>query len=275
MPELPEVEVVRRHLDRELSGRTIRRARFRRLDIVLGLSSGRALARKLEGRRILAVGRRGKNLLFRIDPDAVLQAQLRMTGRFTLGERRPDPKRYRHIVAELELDDGRTLFYDDMRRLGGFRWLEAEAWRALDRALGPEPLSRGFTARKLGEILRTSRAPIKNALLDQKRVAGLGNIYTSESLFRARIHPARPADSLEPAEVAALHRAVRKVLREAVEAAGTTFRDFRAVNGRPGSFQRRLAVYAREGEPCRRCERPVQRIVQAGRSTFFCAACQT
>jgi formamidopyrimidine-DNA glycosylase len=140
--------------------------------------------------------------------------------------------------------------------------------------LGPEPLARGFTARKLGEILKTSRAPIKNALLDQKRVAGLGNIYTSESLFRAHIHPARSADSLERAEVAALHRAVRKVLREAVEAAGTTFRDFRAVNGRPGRFQRSLAVYAREGEPCRRCERPVQRIVQAGRSTFFCAACQ-
>lgn len=274
MPELPEVEIIRRHLDAELRALTIRRARFRRRDIVFDLPSARALARRLEGREICRVERRGKNLLFRLDGGAVLQSQLRMTGRFALGRQRPDPTRFRHVVAEFDLDDGRTLYYDDMRRLGGFRWLERAAWQALDRSLGPEPLEPGFTGRRLGTALAGSRAPIKNALLDQRRIAGVGNIYASETLYRARIHPARPAGSLTEAEIAALHRSLRRVLRNAIEAAGTTFRDFRALNGRSGRFQDSLAVYGRQGDPCLRCARPIERIVQAGRSTFLCAACQ-
>ncbi|UCG74896.1 MAG: bifunctional DNA-formamidopyrimidine glycosylase/DNA-(apurinic or apyrimidinic site) lyase [Gemmatimonadota bacterium] len=274
MPELPEVEVVRETLDRELRQRTIRRARIRRRDIVLNLSSARDLARRLEGQRIHAVERRGKNLAFRFEGGRVLQSQLRMTGRFALGRERPDRVRYRHIVAEFDLDDGRTLYYDDMRRLGGFRWLEKEEWEAVAGALGPEPLDRRFTARDLASTLAGSRAPVKNALLDQRRIAGIGNIYASEALFRARIHPARSAASLTGTEVAALHRSVRRVLREALRSAGTTLRDFRAVNGRSGRFQQRLAVYGRQGAPCRRCGGAIERIVQAGRSTFFCPTCQ-
>jgi formamidopyrimidine-DNA glycosylase len=274
MPELPEVEIIRRHLDAELRERTIRIARIRRRDLVLNLSTAKALASKLEGRRICRVDRRGKNLLFRLDNEAVLQTQIRMTGRFVLGRRRPDTSRYRHIVAVFELDDGRSLYYDDVRRLGGFRWLEPQEWAAVDRSLGPEPLAPSFTARRLGTALEGTRAPVKNALLDQKRIAGIGNIYASEALFRAGVHPMRAGGSLETREIAALHRSIRAVLREALQDAGTTLKDFRAVNGRSGSYQHSLSVYGREGEPCRRCGRPVERTVQAGRSTFFCAACQ-
>ena len=274
MPELPEVEIIRRHLDAELRERTIRKARIRRRDLVLNLPTARALASKLEGRRICRVDRRGKNLLFRLDGEAVLQTQLRMTGRFALGHRRPDSSRYRHIVAVFELDDGRNLYYDDVRRLGGFRWLGPREWAALDRSLGPEPLAPSFTARRLEAVLEGTRAPIKNALLDQKRIAGIGNIYASEALFRAHIHPERAGGSLETREIAALHRSIRSVLRDALQAAGTTLRDFRAVNGSSGSYQHKLSVYGREGEPCRSCRRPVERSVQAGRSTFLCASCQ-
>ena len=274
MPELPEVETIRRDLDCELRGLTIRDARLRRRDIVLNLPTAKALARKLRGRRIHSVDRRGKNLLFRLDGDVALQAQIRMTGRFALGYQRPDASRYRHIVAEFDLDDGRTLYYDDMRRLGGFGWLEREDWAALDRRLGPEPLARSFTARRLAGILEGSRAPIKNVLLDQGRLAGVGNIYASETLFRAGILPTRPASSLDASEVATLHRSLRAVLRAALSAAGTTFRDYQAVNGRSGRFQQHLAVYGREGEPCRRCRGMIERLVQAGRSTFFCPDCQ-
>jgi formamidopyrimidine-DNA glycosylase len=274
MPELPEVEIIRRYLDAELRERTIRKARIRRRDLVLNLPTARALARKLEGRRIRRVDRRGKNLLFRLDGEAVLQIQLRMTGRFALGHRRPDSSLYRHIVAVFELDDDRNLYYDDVRRLGGFRWLEPREWAALDRSLGPEPLAPGFTARRLETVLEGTRAPIKNALLDQKRIAGIGNIYASEALFRAHIHPQRAGGSLEAGEIAALHRSIRAVLRDALQAAGTTFRDFRAVNGSSGSYQHKLSVYGREGEPCRSCSRPIERSVQAGRSTFLCASCQ-
>jgi formamidopyrimidine-DNA glycosylase len=275
MPELPEVEIIRRQLDAELRERTIAKARIRRRDIVLNLPTAQALATKLEGRKIRRVDRRGKNLLFRLDVGAVLQTQLRMTGRFALGRRRSEVAGYRHIVALFELDDGRILFYDDVRRLGGFRWLEPEEWAVLDRSLGPEPLARSFTARRLETILKDVRAPIKNALLDQRRIAGIGNIYASEVLFRARVHPARPGGSLGGAEIAVLHRSIRSVLRDALGASGTTLNDFRAVNGRSGRFQNRLSVYGREAEPCRSCGLPIRRSVQAGRSTFFCATCQT
>ena len=274
MPELPEVETIRRDLDPELRGRTILRARIRRRDLVLNLPTAKALVHRLEGRKIRSVGRRGKNLLFHLDGGDILLTQVRMTGRFALGTARPDPARYRHIVAAFVLDDGRTLFYDDMRRLGGFRWLTGDEWTSLDRSLGPEPLDGAFTARRLGAITAASRAPIKNLLLNQRRLAGIGNIYASEALFRAGVHPARPAMTLSTGENRALHRSIRTVLREALEAAGTTFRDYRAVNGRSGRFQGSLAVYGREGAACRRCNGTVERLVQAGRSSFFCPGCQ-
>lgn len=274
MPELPEVETIRRDLAPELEGRRIERVTIRKADLLLGPRTRPEFRRRVEGRRIRGVERRAKYLLFRFEPD-VLQIQLRMSGRFALGARPPDPGDFTHVVAEFALDDGRTLFYDDVRRLGGFRLFGAREWAAADAALGPEPLARGFTTERLAAALAGSRAPVKNALMDQRRLAGLGNIYASESLHAARIDPRRAAHDPGRDELRRLHRAIRSVLRRALERAGTTFRNYRAVNGRSGEFQGELAVYGRGGEPCRRCGGEIRRIVQAGRSTFFCPDCQT
>lgn len=274
MPELPEVETIRRELARELPGRRITEVRVAQGDIVMTPSSVRAFREGLRGHRITAVGRRAKYLLFDLSGPRVLQTQLRMTGRFTLGEEAPDAEVYGHVAAEFELDDGRTLSYDDVRRLGGFRLLPVETWRREEAGLGPEPLSEAFDRDTLVAALAGSRAPVKNALLDQGRIAGVGNIYASESLHGAALDPRRPAGELGAAEVGRLHGALRAVLSDALDAAGTTLRDYRAVDGRSGRYQERLRVYGREGEACPRCGDPVQRIVQAGRSTFFCPGCQ-
>jgi len=274
VPELPEVETIRRDLAPELTGRTILRTRIAKPDIVLNMSP-RSLSRRLRGRRFDAVDRRGKYLLLRLDDGRVLQVQLRMTGRFAIGDREPDEAEFRHIAARFELDDARTLFYDDVRRLGGFQLLEAEEWAGVEAGLGPEPLEPSFTAARLGQRLRGRRAPIKNALLNQGRVAGVGNIYASEALHRARIDPRRPAGDMDAAEVGRLHRAIRRVLRGAIASAGTTFRDYRAVNGRSGRFQNVLRVYGKEDEACGRCGTAIVRVVQAGRSSFFCPGCQS
>lgn len=275
MPELPEVETIRRDLADRLVGRTFREARVHEADIIMDGSPPEAFTRRLEGRRILALERRAKYLAFRLEGPLVMQVQLRMTGRFAVGRELPDPEEYTHVAAEFLLDDGHTLYYDDVRRLGGFRLLDPDAWSEIEHRLGPEPLDADFTPEDLAAALEGSRAPIKNRLLDQSRIAGLGNIYASEALHRARVDPRRPAGGLEPEEVERLHEAVRATLREALEHAGTTFRDYRAVNGRSGAFQERLRVYARAAEPCPRCGADVERIVQAGRSTFFCPGCQS
>lgn len=275
MPELPEVETIRRELAAELPGRSLVGARVHHPDILLNLDSEDAFAEAVVGRRLEDVDRRAKYLLLRLSGRRVLQVQLRMTGRFALRTPRPDPDEFAHIAAELELDDGRTLWYDDVRRLGGFKVLSREAWREDESRLGPEPLADGYAAADLARALARRRAPVKNLLLDQRRVAGVGNIYAAESLHVAAVDPRRPGGELGAEEVGRLHGALRDVLRDALDHAGTTLRDFRAVNGRSGGFQDRLRVYGREGEPCPRCAGTVRRIVQAGRSTFFCPGCQS
>lgn len=282
MPELPEVETLRRELAPELLGRRIRRVRVYHDDLILGFGGRARFGRLTRGRVIGSVGRRAKFLLFPLhlddahdgDPERVMRVQLRMTGRFWLARERPDPLEFRHPGVEIGLDDGRTLFYDDVRRLGGFDVLDPAEWRAVEGRLGPEPLAPGFTSRRLAERLARRRAPIKNALLDQRRIAGIGNIYASEALHRAGVDPFKPAGALATDEIDRLHRAIRRVLREALMAAGTTLQNYRTVDGRSGSFQAKLRVYGREGAPCRRCGTPIVRAVQAGRSTFFCRGCQ-
>lgn len=275
MPELPEVETIRRDLEPEITDRVITGVEVHHDDIVLAPNDKRSFRRRLEGRRICRVGRRAKYLLFHLDDGSVLQTQLRMSGRFALGRQLPDPAEFRHIAARLHLDDGRTLFYDDTRRLGGLRVLDGHQWATDEVRLGPEPLAASYRAADLGHALALTRSPVKNALMDQRRVAGVGNIYASEALFRARVDPRRPGRDLDGDEVSRLHRAVRRVLREALDEAGTSFQNYRAVNGRSGGFQLSLRVYGREGKPCRACGRPIERIVQAGRSTYYCPSCQT
>ena len=275
MPELPEVETIRRDLEPELTGRVIVDVEVHKADIVLPPLDPESFGRRLTGRRVVRVDRRAKYLLFGLDDGSVLQVQLRMSGRFALGREVPDANEFRHIAARLYLDDGRTLFYDDMRRLGGFRLLAGNEWEIEAARLGPEPLEPGYRATDLGRMLAATRSPVKNALMDQRRVAGVGNIYASEALFRAGVDPRRPGRDLAPGEVKRLHRTVRGVLREAIRQAGTSFQNYRAVNGRSGAFQSSLDVYGRDGEPCRACGETIERIVQAGRSTFYCPSCQS
>lgn len=282
MPELPEVETIRRDLAASLRGATIGAVRLLHDDILLDGGSTDRFAAGVADRRIDEVERRGKNLVLRLGPDdRVLQSQVRMTGRFALAQA-DDPRGrglraaigFRHVAAEFDLVDGRTLLYDDVRRLGGFRLQSADEWAQRAEQLGPEPLDPDFGAADLAAGLGNGRAPVKNALLDQRRVAGIGNIYASEALFRARVDPRRACGSLGPDDHRRLHRALRAVLREALRGEGTSLRDYRLVDGGSGRFQDRLRVYDREALPCPRCGTAIERIVQAGRSTFFCAACQ-
>jgi formamidopyrimidine-DNA glycosylase len=283
MPELPEVETIRRDLAAALEGATIARARLFHDDLLLDGGPTEPFVAALAGRRIEAIHRRGKNLVFRLAPGGdVLQAQVRMTGRFAVAPS-DDPRGaglreligFTHVAADFELADGRTLLYDDVRRLGGFRLQPGAEWAARETELGPEPLADDYRTADLAAALAGSRAPVKNALLDQRRVAGIGNIYASEVLFRARIDPRRASGDLTDGEYRRLYRALRAVLRAALKGEGTTLSDYRAVDGRSGRFQERLRAYGREGKPCPRCGTPIERIVQAGRSTFFCPFCQT
>lgn len=282
MPELPEVETIRRDLAASLYGRRVTGVRVYHDDLILGGTSRRTFQRSVRGREIGRLQRRAKHLLFSLHPPGdlegvpewIMRVQLRMTGQFALGVRRPDGKAFRHPGIDLALDDGRTLFYDDVRRLGGFDLFTPDGWAAQSARLGPEPLAAEFTAGTLERLLAHVRAPLKNALLDQRRLAGIGNIYASEALHRAGIDPRRPGGSLSRVETQRLHRAIRAVLRAALEKSGTTVRDYRTVNGGSGSFQHELRVYGREGGRCRRCGAAVSRIVQAGRSSFFCGSCQ-
>lgn len=282
MPELPEVETIRRDLASALRGATIGGVRLLHHDILLDGDPPDRFVAALEGRRIDEVERRGKNLALRLGPDdRVLQSQVRMTGRFAVaGADDPGGRELRteigftHVAAEFDLVDGRTLLYDDVRRLGGFRLQSADDWARRSARLGPEPLDPDYGVADLAAGLGSGRAPVKNALLDQRKVAGVGNIYASEALFRARVDPRRACGSLGPDDHRRLHRALRAVLREALRGEGTSLRDYRLVDGGTGRFQDRLRVYDREGLPCPRCGSAIERIVQAGRSTFFCAACQ-
>ena len=274
MPELPEVETIRRDLAPELEDRRITAVRVHHADIIIGGLSSAEFRGRVEGQRIRAVDRRAKWLLLRLD-DGILVTQLRMTGRFAVGRGHAPPiAGFRHVAAEFDLDDGRTLFYDDMRRLGGFLLLSEPEWAREEARFGPEPLDSGFRASDLRHALRHGSAPVKNALMDQSRVAGVGNIYASEALHAARIDPTRSVSGLTVDEIRRLHRSLRRILQSSLDNSGTTFRDYRAVNGRSGSFQTLLRVYGREGEPCTQCSQIIRRIVQAGRSTYYCPGCQ-
>lgn len=288
MPELPEIETIRRRLAPEVTDRRLVAVRVHRDDILLDRRPPGAFREELTGRWVLALRRRAKFLLFHLSrdrdprsgsngdrrPGPVLESQLRMTGRYRLGSGAPPPE-CTHLAAEFDLDDGRTLYYDDVRRLGGFRLHDQEeAWRERERELGPEPLDDGFRPTDLEEVLAGSRAPIKSRLLDQRRIAGLGNIYTAEALHAAGLDPRRAAGDLALAEIRRLHGAIREVLRSALRQAGTTLRDYGTPDGGSGGFQHQLGVYGREGEACPRCGDLVHRIVQSGRATFFCPGCQ-
>ena len=264
MPELPEVETIRAAIEPLLAGRRIERAEI--LDERLTRPEPPdAVAQQLAGERIAAVERRGKYLALRFESGRVLLIHLRMTGGLRAAAEHP------HRRAVLVLDDGTSLAYTDVRRFGTWLLLDAEDLEPyLAARLGQEPLRRGFS---LGR-LEGRRAPVKAAILDQRTVPGLGNIYADEALWRARIHPLRPAGSLSADEVKSLRRGIRAALRLGIARQGATLRDYAAPDGAAGGMQREFRVYGRDGEPCDRCRTPIEKTRVAGRGTWFCPSCQ-
>jgi formamidopyrimidine-DNA glycosylase len=271
MPELPEVETVARGLRASLVGRTIVDVEVHWVRSITAPEPA-AFAQRLKGQTVADVGRRGKWIAIALNDGDTLLVHLRMTGQLLLdsGDRSDD--QYARVL--FLLDDGRRLRFSDTRKFGRIV-LTADPDEVLGE-LGPEPLADDFTAVRLGELLAGRRGRIKPLLLDQRFLAGLGNIYASEALWRASVHPLRRADSLSPAEVQRLHEALRSVLRAAIAEGGTTLADaaYQQTNGQPGEFARKLAVYGREGEPCPRCGMEIERIKVGQRSTYLCPHCQ-
>jgi formamidopyrimidine-DNA glycosylase len=271
MPELPEVETVRRGLALKMTGRHIIQAELRRQDLRRPFPP--MLARTLTGAKIGALRRRGKYILVELDENGTLLLHLGMSGRITTGDAATPHATHDHVI--LSLDDGTVVRFNDARRFGLIDYMRRgeEAAHPLLAGMGPEPLEPGFTGRYIAEKLAGKMTPIKSALLDQKVVAGLGNIYVCEALYRAGISPRRIAATVSGARADKLAAAIRAVLNDAIEAGGSSLRDYVQADGELGYFQHRWAVYGKEGEPCPgcTCAEGVRRITQAGRSTFFCA----
>jgi formamidopyrimidine-DNA glycosylase len=278
VPELPEVESVRRRLVPVLEGRRLARVEIADARLTRPVDPD-VVARALEGERVAALERRGKYLIVRFESGRALLIHLRMTG--SLRHHAPenpasgslpfDP----HRRAVVNLDDGSDVAYRDVRRFGTWLLLEpGELEPYLDERVGPEPLERSFGSRQLAKRLTGRRAPIKAAILDQRTLAGVGNIYADEALWRARIHPLREARSLDDDEVKALRKGIRDALELGIRRQGSTLRDYTLPDGGSGGMQAEFKVYGRAGEPCARCGTPIERIRVAGRGTWYCPSCQ-
>jgi formamidopyrimidine-DNA glycosylase len=282
MPELPEVETVRRGLTPVMEGQVIARATVNRPDLRWPFPPD--MAARLTGQRVVALRRRSKYILADLTSGESLLIHLGMSGRMLVSgdplgrfvHDHPAPEKHDHVV--LDMEGGARITFNDPRRFGAMDLLPtvtAEAHPLLAR-LGPEPLGNAFNEPYLVAALKGRNTPIKSALLDQRIVAGLGNIYVCEALFRARISPLRRAGSLSGKRAAALVPIIRKVLADAITAGGSSLRDFRQADGELGYFQHSFDVYGREGEPCRSvgCKGHIARVTQAGRSSFYCPQCQ-
>lgn len=281
MPELPEVETVRRGLLPVMEGRVIDLACVNRPDLRWPLPE--AMAERLTGKRVLALRRRSKYILADLSSGETLLIHLGMSGRMLISGQmvgefhhaHPAPQKHDHVV--LHMEGGTRVTFNDARRFGAMDLLPTATAEAhpLLAEIGPEPLGNAFNESYLAARLKDRNTPIKSALLDQHLVAGLGNIYVCEVLYRARIAPDRKAGAVR--DPAALVPIIRQVLAEAIEAGGSSLRDYRQADGELGYFQHAFQVYGREGEPCLTpgCQSAIARIVQSGRSSFYCPACQT
>jgi formamidopyrimidine-DNA glycosylase len=275
VPELPEVETIRRQLAPALEGRGLER-----LEVLdprwCEPAPPEALSDAVDGRRIEHLGRRGKYLICSLEDEVHLVMHLRMTGNLLLVRAEGDDRERPHVRARLHLDGRERLLFLDVRRFGtGVVLLGDDALADYFAGrVGVEPLSPDFTADALRAEARGRRAPVKAFLLSQERVAGVGNIYADEALFRARIHPLRPVGTLKRAQVEALRDAVVESLEAGIDAKGATIDDFRHADGASGSFQDRFLVHRREGEPCPRCGRRIEKLRAAGRGTYVCRSCQ-
>ncbi len=283
MPELPEVETVRRGLAPVMEGAMIAQADVNRPDLRWPFPP--EMAARLTGRQVLGLRRRSKYILADLDSGETLLIHLGMSGRMLISgdplgqfvHDHPAAEKHDHVV--LHMDNGARVTFNDPRRFGAMDLLDTATadQHKLLAALGPEPLGNAFNEDVLVRAFKGKMAPVKSALLDQRIVAGLGNIYVCEALFRAGVSPSRKAGNIAQARVRALVPIIREVLNDAIAAGGSSLRDFRQADGELGYFQHSFDVYGREGQPCRtpKCEGTVQRIVQSGRSSFYCALCQT
>ncbi len=282
MPELPEVETVRRGLAPVMEGHVIARADVNRPDLRWPFPT--KMRERLEGKTVQQLRRRSKYILADLSSGETLLVHLGMSGRMLVSgdplglfaHDHPAPAKHDHVVFHMQ--SGARVTFNDPRRFGAMDLMEtaaAEAHPLLAR-IGPEPLGNAFNEAHLIAAFKGRNTPVKSALLDQRIVAGLGNIYVCEALFRARISPKRKAGRISATRVAALVPIIRDVLSEAIEAGGSSLRDFRQADGELGYFQHRFDVYGREGEPCRRagCDAKIARIIQSGRSSFYCPTCQ-
>jgi formamidopyrimidine-DNA glycosylase len=269
VPELPETETIARDLSAAVAGLQIQKVDVARPDVLRGATAAQ-FRRRQAGKRLGRVWRRAKTVVLDLDGGDRLLVTPRFTGSLQLRQPRDD-----YTAIEWLLSDGGTLAYRDVRRLGTVALVSPAEFEAFDRRLGLEPLSPAFTPAALKRIVGASRAAVKKTLMDQRQVAGIGNIYANESLWRAGIDPSREARGLTPGEVARLHREILDVLTASVAARGTTFRDYRDAHNERGAFAEQLQAYGRGGQPCRRCARRLlETHVVDGRSTVMCCTCQ-
>jgi formamidopyrimidine-DNA glycosylase len=274
MPELPEVETIVRDIRPALLGRRLDRVRLSHDDVLRGVTR-RRLLRQLPGSTVGAVFRRAKHAVLDLG-ERRLVVQPGMTGSLIVHDRPLTPDEERYAVLRASLDDGRELVYRDVRRLGTLLLLDRRGWERYDAAIGPEPLDPAFTAERFGAAMERSRQAVKKVIMDQRHLAGVGNIYANEALFAAGIDPSKPAVRLTPDDHRRLHREIRRILAAAIDSSGTTFRDYRTGTGEPGNFQLELLVYGREGEPCRRCgTRLTGTHAIDARISVFCHRCQS
>jgi len=274
VPELPEVETIARDLAPRLNGSTLRNPRLFKSNGLREVSARRLLG-FLEGATVREVSRRAKHVVFLLDSGSRLVIQPRMTGTFLISRGRPSAEECKYRVLQASIGEGARFVFRDVRRLGTIWLLDEMAWMSYTGRIGPEPLDDSFDERAFARQLSGTRTAIKKALMDQRRIAGVGNIYANEALFRAGVDPSRRTDRLDSAALSRLHREVRDVLGEAIAAKGTTLRDYRTGTGETGSFQGTLQVYGRGGLPCISCGATLATTHAVdGRATTFCYRCQ-
>jgi formamidopyrimidine-DNA glycosylase len=274
VPELPETETIARDLDGAIRGRKIKKVSVRKADVLREVSA-RSIARRLRDATILRSWRRAKLVVIDLDTGDRIVVQPRFTGALLIDDGTFTGSELNYSTLRLDLDDGRALHYADVRRLGTVALMDADRFEEYSGKLGVEPLDRAFTAEHLSAVLRATSQPVKKVLMEQRKIAGIGNIYANEALWRARIDPSRPGAAITLEEAKLLRDSIVAVLGEAIEARGTSFRDYRDARGKRGTFVDKLQAYGRGGLPCLRCgSKLVMTHAVDGRATTMCFKCQ-
>ena len=274
MPELPETETIARDLDGAIRGRKIKKVSVRKADVLREVSA-RSIVRRLRDATILRSWRRAKLVVIDLDTGDRIVVQPRFTGALLIDDGTFTGAELDYSTLRLDLDDGRALHYADVRRLGTVALMDADRFEEYSGKLGIEPLDRGFTATHLWAVLGATSQPVKKVLMEQRKIAGIGNIYANEALWRARIDPSRLGASVTLEQASLLRDSIVAVLGEAIEARGTSFRDYRDARGKRGTFVEKLEAYGRGGLPCRRCgSKLVSTHAVDGRATTMCVKCQ-